>query len=79
MGDEPSQHPPDWWNISSPCCACRRRSTCAAPSVTPTRSTTTHLHLVAPPLPTPAATPAPRTPTSAPANGTCLAVQGTEA
>src|SRR5699024_4525473 len=37
IGEEPSQHPPDWWNISGPCVSTRRRSRSAAWSVTSTR------------------------------------------
>src|SRR6478735_2599356 len=33
MGDDPSQHPPDWWNISSPCWSRSLRSMSAAAGV----------------------------------------------
>src|SRR5215470_9951207 len=39
MGELPSQQPPDWWNMSGPCSARRRRSNSAACTVTATRLT----------------------------------------
>ena len=39
IGEDPSQQPPDRWNISDPCCAVRRRSSSAASPVTSTRDT----------------------------------------
>src|SRR5580698_3462355 len=37
MGDDPSQQPPDWWNINGPCLPVRVRSRSAAVSVRSTR------------------------------------------
>ena len=37
IGELPSQHPPDWWNISGPCSSLILRSMPAAASVTSTR------------------------------------------
>src|SRR5215472_10442244 len=39
MGALPSQQPPDWWNSRSPCSFRRVAMTCAAASVSRTRST----------------------------------------
>src|SRR5260370_14830536 len=37
MGDDPSQQPPDWWNMSGPCWPVSRCSRLAASSVRSTR------------------------------------------
>src|SRR5690349_15746010 len=37
IGAEPSQHPPDWWNINGPWTPVRRRTSAAASPVTSTR------------------------------------------
>lgn len=39
MGALPSQHPPDWWNISAPCFAASRSISASAASVAVTRRT----------------------------------------
>jgi hypothetical protein len=37
MGLDPSQHPPDWWNSSGPCCPTSRLTNTSASGVMSTR------------------------------------------